>query len=70
MLPSLKTTEEQDLVLLARFAQHERGFEEIRAVIRFTAIPSFAPFLLISSLADPDRVTIPVPRPSFFSEPV
>lgn len=69
MLPSLKTAEEQDLVLLARFAQDERGFEEIRAVIRFT-IPSFAPFLLISSLADPDRVTIPVPRPSFFSEPV
>lgn len=59
-----KTAEEQDWFCLPGLPKMNEVLKKY-AVIRFSAIPSFARLLLISSLADPDRVTIPVPRPLF-----
>lgn len=67
MLPSLKTIEEQDLVLLPDLPQMNKVLKKYMQLSDSLLFLPSPPFLVISSLMDPDRVTKPVPHFFFFS---
>lgn len=66
MLPSLKTIEEQDLVLLPDLPQMNKVLKKYMQLSDSLLFLPSPPFLVISSLMDPDRVTKPVPHFFFF----